>query len=990
MTPGGTPTIYTIPAGRSFVDCLVDGLLNEAGDDPMAVAEVLVLLPNRRSCRALREAFLRVAGGRPLLLPDLRPLGEVDEDELLVADTLSDGGVDLPPAVSPVRRRLLLADLIQHHAPEPIAADQAIGLASDLARLLDQVQIERLDFARLAGLVPDRYAVHWQKTLGFLQLLTDRWPERLAAEGWLDPADRRNRLLEAQTRNWQNEPPSRRIIAAGSTGSIPAAADLLEVVARLPRGAVVLPGLDRHLDADSRGAAGEDPTHPQFGMLRLLARMAVPPDSVPDWTGGPADSPATEARRTLVTEIMRPASTTEAWRDLSILDAAALDGIERVDCVHESEEAKVIALALREALRTEGVTAALVTPDRGLARRVAAELLRWGLEIDDSAGLPLDQTPPGVFLRLVAEMAEQRFPPVATLAALKHPLAACGLGRDNFRAAVRRWEQLCLRGPRPPAGLVGLRRSVPNNLVSDQREAVERLLDRLDAALSDFERAMSRPDAPFSDLLDAHIRAAEAIAAEADAPGFGRLWAGEAGEALAEFIAETRESSDVVGAIEPSAYPAALTALMSDRMVRPRHGRHPRLHIWGPLEARLQRADFVVLGGLNEGSWPREPDPDPWLSRPMQAEFGLPLPERRIGLSAHDFAVAACSTRVLLTRAEKAQGTPTVPSRWLSRLRAVLEATGNDPGVGRLTQWQYWQALLDRPQASRRIAPPAPRPPVRARPRRLSVTRIESWMRDPYSIFARHILGLKALDPLEADPTAADRGTVIHEALDRFIREAKDDLPEDAEARLLAIGKEQFRSVLAHPVVHAFWWPRFERVARWFIAQERARRPEIEESFTEVRGEIMLPAAVGDFVLTAHADRIDRLRGGGYAVLDYKTGQPPSQKDLRNGYAPQLPLEAAIAAAGGFGCLPPAPVHALSFWRLSGGAPPGEIRSVSADLTELIGSAMAGLQMLVDVFDHETTPYAAVPDPAKAPRYNDYAHLARIAEWAGLQGEEGR
>lgn len=526
---------------------------------------------------------------------------------------------------------------------------------------------------------------------------------------------------------------------------------------------------------------------------------------------------------------------------------------------------------------------------------------------------------------------------------------------------------------------------MPESLASTEKSRIAALLDALEATTAGLSEALSESRPPLAALLDAHIRSAEA-AAETD--GEGGLWLGEDGEALAEFLDEARAAADALPAVETDSYPALFTALLAGRVVRPRFGRHPRLHIWGPLEARLQHADLIVLGGLNEGNWPRDPDPDPWLSRPMQVQFGLPPPERRIGLAAHDFASALAAPRVVLTRAEKSEGAPSVPSRWLSRLDAVLRAGDDHPRLETTGQWLAWQAALDRPDRPRRVSPPAPRPPIEVRPRALSVTQIESWMRDPYSIFARHILKLRPLEPLEADPAAADRGNIIHAALDRFVAAFPDALPADAEDRLREIGQTAFADALAHPVVHAFWWPRFERVADWFVAVERERRPRLAHSATERRGTLTIEAPGGPFLLSAHADRIDRLLAGGYAVLDYKTGAPPPPRELLEGHAPQLPLEAAIARAGGFEGLAAAPVESLAFWRLSGGATAGEIKEVDEDIEALASAALEGLRELVTAFDDPAVSYAAAPDAARAPRFNDYAHLARLLEWAGFPEDE--
>ena len=987
------PSVFTIPAGLSFVDTLAYGVIDDIGADPLALSDCLILLPNRRACRALREGFLRVTDGRPLLLPEMRPIGETDEDELLLSNMPPEEGTPLAPAMPPLRRQLLLTRMIRDQSPATgkISLEHATHLAANLCKLLDQVQTESLDFDKLKTIVPDRYAEHWQKTLELLSVITDRWPEKLASEGCVDPAERRNLLLHKQIAAWKVAPTERRIIAAGSTGSIPAVAELLCCVAELPNGTVVLPAFDTFMDDNTATAAMEDQTHPQFGMLRLLQMMELPQLQVRNWPlNEEAERQITNnaERRKLISQIMRPASTTDTWRELPTISKSALAGLDRVDCAGEAEEAKVIALALRQSLQNPGQTAALVTPDRNLARRVASELRRWDIKIDDSAGVPLAETPPGLFLKLVAEMVAKNFAPVSTLAALKHPFACCGSDRNSFRRQVRQWEIEALRGPRPEPGLEGLMRSLPADMKPEMHADARSLLHALKGATNPFANAMSSSEIPIGELLTAHIAAAVALSADPTVAGETKIWEKEAGETLAEFIIELDQAAAVLGPIDPEIYPALFSTLMNSRVVRPHYGRHPRLNIWGPLEARLQDADFLILGGMNEGNWPRDPNPDPWLSRPMQTSFGMPLPERRIGLAAHDFATMACANNVLMTRAEKSSGSPTVPSRWLARMQAVLMASDCKGSSGLSSQWLLWERALDKPDRDRRIRPPTPCPPLHARPRKLSVTRIETWMRDPYAIYARHILGLRPLDQLEADPAAADRGNIIHEILDRFIQSMPGDLPADAEQQLTDIGQDVFQSVAGHPVVKAFWWPRFLRVAVWFIEVERQRRHILQSSSTEVRGTLTLPAPAGDFTLTAVADRIDYLAEGGYTILDYKTGAPPTDKDIKNGFAPQLPLEAAIASAGGFEGLGPNDVTGLAFWRLSGGAPAGAIRDVKGNLEKISEEARDGVLSLVSSFDNPETPYNSVPDNDHAPRFNDYAHLARIAEWAGLLNED--
>ncbi|HYM01845.1 MAG TPA: double-strand break repair protein AddB, partial [Stellaceae bacterium] len=691
------------------------------------------------------------------------------------------------------------------------------------------------------------------------------------------------------------------------------------------------------------------------------------------------------ARQRLVSEALRPAPESDRWRDIAGVDASMLDGLMRLDCASPQDEATVIALLLRQCLEHPGETAALVTPDRSLARRVAAELRRWDIEIDDSAGAPLNKTPPGVFLRLMLDVATENLAPLPLLAALKHPLAAGGAASGTFRALVRRLELAVLRGPRPAPGFAGLR------AMTRRGDAVlASLIDGLEAAFAPLISALATRNSSITTLVAAHVAAAEALAASGEESGAARLWREDAGEAAAEFLDQLLQAAAGLSPLDGADYPALFEALLAGPVVRPRFGRHPRLAIWGLLEARLQRADLMILGGLNDGTWPPQVESDPWLSRPMRRDFGLPPPERRIGIAAHDFAQALGARRVALTRATRVEGAPTVPSRWLLRIDTVLRAAGLEGKLGLRIEPLAWQENLDKTDRTKPLTPPEPRPPVAARPRRLSVTQVETWMRDPYAIYAREILRLRALDPIDADPGAADRGQFIHAALDAFLRAFPDRLPGDAEAQLLRLGREAFGTALERPGVRAFWWPRFERIARWFVAHDAQRRAELAETRSEVKGRLELNGPAGGFLLTAQADRIDRRRDGGAVLIDYKTGAVPLAADISLGYSPQLPLEAAIAESGGFAGIAPAAIATLEYWRLTGGDPPGVVippGKDEADLRKLIDEALQGLNALIVRFDDRETPYRAVPRPDKAPRYSDYAHLARVKEWS--VAEEG-
>jgi ATP-dependent helicase/nuclease subunit B len=978
--------LFTIATERRFADELARVVLAEHGGDPLALADVLILLPTRRSVRALREAFLRAADGTPTILPRMAPLGDVDDGDWEIASGDGDA-LTLPPAIDPAEREALLAQLVAAFTDDqghPIAqsAAQALKLARELGRLLDELAIEGVSFSQLEGLVEGNFASHWQRTLRFLAIVGEHWPQMLAARGQIDAIERRTLAIRNQANRWRTRPPQMPVIAAGSTGSQPATRDLLAAIAELPQGAVVLPGLDQDMDEASWEAL--DPSHPQYGLRELLTALGRTRADVQEWPGAASGS----ARHFLITELMRPAETSDAWVKP---EPASLEHVTRADCATPHQEALVVALALRSVLDTRGRTAALVTPDRGLARRVAAELKRWRIDIDDSAGTPLVDTPSAALLHALIAVVDAGFAPVELLALLKHPLCTLGLDRASVLDATRRLDRKCLRGLKPAPGLPSIRARVDEAKFGDpgDRAAVKALLDRLDQATQSLVELMhgnAEPDA----LLAATIAAAEKISPPET------LWSGEAGSALADVLGRLRTAWANHPAIASGEWPGLFAAMLEPETIRPAFGRHPRLSIWGPLEARLQRADLLVLGGLNDGTWPPAVETGPWINRPMRAELGLQQPERRIGLSAHDFVAALAAERVLLTRAEREGGAPTVPSRWLARLDALF---GYEPGStapvpeyiqrGRRS-FIAWAEAIDRPDIYAPWPRPEPRPPVEARPTRLSVSSVEQWRRDPYGLYARRILRLEALDPLEAELGAADRGNALHKALDEFLSlHPSGVLPPDAVREFEGLGEKHLAELLTAPAERAFWWPRFQRLARWFVAEENARRSTGTRLLTsESNAAMTIGPASRPLRIEARADRVDELERGIWEIIDYKTGRVPTKKELEALFAPQLLLEAAMAERGGFEKIDgKAKTVRLSYWQANGLDDGGKVSEIEGS-DELVAEMMVLVEKMADHFARPGTAYPALPWPAHGPYFNDYAHLERITEWSTAGGGE--
>ncbi|MBP6012867.1 MAG: double-strand break repair protein AddB [Alphaproteobacteria bacterium] len=996
--------LYTIPAGAAFADELARGFLKRFSkpDDPFAISRALILLPTRRAIRTLGEAFARVTPGGVAVLPRMRALGDFDDAPSLLEDDSDDAtrelAPDLPPPLSPLRRELLLAKLIQQWslnlAKEEDARTlgaatpaHAVKLARELAALLDQATAEGLAWERLQTLVPHELARHWEKTLTFLSILSEAWPKLLISEGASDPATHRDMALRRAAERWKSAPPDFPVVAAGSTGSVPATAELLRAIAYLSNGAVVLPGVDLELDREAWEAA--ESGHPQHGMRQLLAKMDATRGDVEPWVDGLA---VARARSRLIAEALRPAATTPAWRDLVAERRGVIeDGLRGLSILHArtaSEEALAIACALRAAIETPGKTAALVTPDRTLARRVAGELKRWGIAIDDSGGTPLAHTVPGRFLCLLADAAAEEFAPVPLLALLKHPLTVLAFAeRSEARALAVELEEHVLRGLRPPAGIAGLRK------VLDPKSACLKLVEQLELACGAFAAAMASGEHDATVLVRLHREAAEMASSIAKSTALP-LWEREAGEAALALFEQLAEAAADVGlTMDGTSYAAFIRTVMDAVPVRPNVGQHPRLSILGPLEVRLQHADLMILGGLNEGVWPPATDPGPWLNRPMRRELDMSQPERRVGLSAHDFAQAAACAEVLLTRSEKDAGAPTTPSRWLTRLSILVDGAG----LGERLRDHQWLAIargLDLPLLPPKpVEPPEPRPPVAARPRELPVTQIELWVRDPYALYARQILKLKPLDPIDMMPAASDRGNVIHDALEAFVKTYPKDLPPEDEAlrALMRCGEEAFGMLLTRPGVQGFWWPRYERIARWFLGLERGRRANALQVLAEQRGAITFAAPFGPFKLSAKADRIELLADHTIAIADYKTGTVPTTKQVQTGLSPQLTLEAAIALEGGFAGISAASVTELVYIGLKGASVAGQEIIVDFDgetPDQAAARAKAGLMKFVAAYDSPEMAYLSKPRVLLERHAGDYDHLARVKEWSSGEDDE--
>ncbi len=997
------PNLWSIPAHRGFADALVAGLLPRYGGDALGLARLTLLLPSQRAIRSVTEAFVRALGEQDavggLLLPRMVVLGDLDLDEALGALLDPLDGPDVPPAADVTARWLRLAALIRQ-----IEGDEAPKGAALLRRAWEAGQT--MDRLAVEGIAPEtllseeivalvgEQAGHWQdSTRGFLKLMA-HWRADLETQSRVDPPTRRNLLFAHAARAWKAGPPKHPVLAAGVTSASPALADLLRVVSELPEGGVVLPDLDLTLDDvvwDELGQAGhpEEPggppfgrsdaaTHPQYHLKLLLNRMGIARGEVQLWQrSGPASAPPERARA--ISNLFLPPQASARWVDLPEKQRR-LAAVRLMESGHPGEEAQAIALLMREALETPEKRVALVTPDRALAGRVVAHLARWGIGADDSGGQPLSQTLAGRFLLLLAEVAGEQAPPVPLIALLGHPLVKAGEARPRWLESVRALD-LLLRGPRLDAGLAPIAGVIENKASPRRKAALAGWWGQVEAMLSPLMAAAREEALPLSTLLDALITCGEALCGQG-------LWGEADGRALASFVDGLRNASDGADLpIPPRDLPAVLRDAMDRVSVRPAWGGHARVAIYGLLEARMGRADLVICGGLTEGVWPGSPKPDPLLPPAVLRQLGVPGADFRIGLAAHDLAACLGAPEVVLSWARRDEGAPVIPSRFVLRVMAMLgEKLAKDH---RETRIPAWAGGLD---VGRKV-PPHPRPqPMPSREQRLvdiAVTALDRLRADPYQFYAQAILGLRSIDALDAQPSPAWRGTAVHDILDAWHKAGA------VPGTLAATAGVVLDSMQAHPLERSLWRPRLVAALEWIDSEVTALVKEGRRVIaTEIKGEMK----VDGIRIHGRADRIDRNPDGSLAVVDYKTGAPPSGKQVQAGFALQLGLIGMIAGDGGFAGAEGEATR-FEYWSMTRRrkGEPGfgwrdepileKPKRSGIPREDFLPETEKFLREAIARWLLGSEPFTARLNPDIA-GYNDYDQLMRLDEWLGLLGDE--
>lgn len=1015
------PNVFTIEPNRSFLKSLaktLDKELLKSEEDKLLWSDTIILLPTKRAARALAQEFMDVRDEQATILPRIRTLGDIDPDDM----NLHELDFDNSPTISTMARKFILAQLIakknevEGWRGDPVAA---LGGADALADLLESAELvaiggNGIDWSKLDDLVKNKeLAEHWQKSTEFLKIITAMWPQYLKDNGLIDPATKRRQSIEKLAQNWEINPPKHPVIIAGSTGAIPATRELMRVVSRLQKGAIILPGLDKQMGKAWDFIKNEE-GHPQRILHDTIAHIGVVRDEVRNWPDDDITPDYLKARRIILNEALTPKDATADW--LNRVNEIGkenikkgLEGISLIKAESEDEEANAIAIEMRKTLEEDGKTCVLITPNQDITRRVCSKMAKWNIRLDNSSGMSISETSLGIYFELVMKILGDNSEPNALVALLNHPNTNFGMDKWELRLAASELEIEFLRCARRDYCLNDLLKRIEDeeayNLAKheDNKPKYEKSKNLVLNIIKTFEEIGDFTGNNVTDVAQYFLTACEAIAKSDDIEG-DIIWKGQSGNAAASFFNDVFEHGHLYGAPNLEKGLEIIASLMVKIVVRPINA-HPRLAILGPLEARLLRYDKYILAGLDEGVWPKPPDIDPFLSRPMRKELGLQARDLRISLSAHDFAQMAANPNVIITSCAKRGGSPAVLSRWLWRIITLTNgAMGKEEAKKELDKGAESLKL------ARQIAPkkddkkydvaPKPKPPIDARPNEFSATQIETWIRDPYKIYAQKILNLRELDPIGGEVSSKERGTAIHAAMERIIN-WQENPPKNPEAELMLYFREELEKAgftgddLEEEVEN------LKPSAALLAKNEIEKLKKGYHFYAEKWISTTLETQAGALKLKAKVDRIDVLNGKDEAteIWDFKTGLPPSDKEISILKAPQLPVTALILSQRPRTGFEYGKVTGFGHIKIGGKNPqirPYEFgkakRGGDTNLTqdEMIERTQNTLNYLYETYSDPNMPYLSKPRPkfVKRGNYEDMIdRLARRIEWANAESE---
>ncbi len=919
------PNVFNIPANYHFFESLFDLAEKKFGEQ---LPEVKFFLPNRRSCREFREIFL---AKKSTFLPQIKAISDIsyedffdflpnqtakDEiDELLQINVLQ--GLDY---------LFFLSKEIQKQSVfgEDLDFEHAFKIALNLQNLFDEIEREEIDLSKLNEIDDSNLSQHRLLTLDFLKNFHVKIKNSLLKKNIFFASASQNFIIQKFVSLLENQGSKAPIVIAGSTGSVSFSAKLIRAISQ--KNYVVLYG------ATNENFTEEN--HPQFFLNRLIQFLKIEKKTITQ-IAEEKFCLSSNTRQNLISLMVLPSAETLKWQEIYKhldIEKTAQDltkNFRLIEAKNEIEEAKIIKLILHEALQNNKTTA-LITNNDKLASLVKLELTQDNLPFNDARNLSIFNSHLVNFLLLILELIESDFNSHSLLAILKNPL--CSHSKD--KEILADFEIKILRQDRANSGLDGIKKKLKDEEVL--REFFNKFCFELVSG---------------SHTLASHTASLIKTAENLSKKTWSQLLEQEPAQIeLFEFF-EKLKTQQI--ALDKKNLLSLFKNLLSQVSYFEKSDAGAPIQILSTIEARLLNYDLVVIASLNEGDFPQI-ESENWLGKKIKKDLGIDRTLKKVGQSAYDFCNYLSNESVVLTRCKSSNGAVLIESPFLLKFKTICQKIGVSLDCG-----EKYFALLAKQNSSesRQIEPANPKPKIEIRPKKISVTEISKLLSSPYDIYAKKILQLEELEKIDFEPSYAEFGSFIHEALEEFVKNPKD-------ANFFKKAEEIFEKYFLFSEAKLIWWPKFENIFADFVKEN--------ERFLNFKNRVEISAelAVLDVTIRGKIDRTITNDEGETEIFDYKTGQVPSKIDVLRGANPQLTIAALMLAEE--------KISALNYWKLSSSSP-SEIKKIcdnSEEILILTAAAKAGLTKLFEFFTNEENGYLATENST----YGDYQNLARIEE----------
>jgi ATP-dependent helicase/nuclease subunit B len=939
-------------------------------------------MPNRRSANALRTVFLEEIESGSRILPSIEAIGDLDEKAIVLSGVDSDSLLEYlksqKTSLEIGYRLLLLRETMLNYSHSSI--EQAMGLSKELDVFLRDIENYEIDFSKLDNLVGEDLAIHWQQILDFLKNFGTRWQDLLNKHNIASTYGNRVSSVRFYEKILKKVGLKNPLLMVGNFEPSESTLNLMKTLLKCDNAYLIFKGLENVMTAEE--CQSIDETHSHFLSEKTLEKLALDKRSMVNLRYPEYKTIGNDSLQSLYISMLPP-ELTYRWQNNDKI--CELKHIQYIECREIHDELNLIMVYLLDHIAKNGLKNIALVANQELSQRLELLLSYWNIPFNNNYGKKFILHGVVRYLMLIVEVYNENYRANKLLSLLKNNFTRFGYDREKLLKNIQLFEEYILHNGVNRNGMESYRvnlRSVENE---QTREDLTEFFDRIESYFA----ILDGKNLPLEKLVQNHLQLAEKLAGSVENDGADILWhSEESGEKVRElFYGELLLQSKYFGNSNIADYEYILNFLISERSYSDDYSLYPAVNITSVQEAQLINYDLVIIANLNDGANPMNTPPDPWMSRKMRIDLGLPPRETEIGKSYFNLIQLVAQKKVLLTRSRNVDGTPSIKSRFLQRLETMLHCNGlglatNEAIVRGFQKYHSFEYNLENNIYKVR---PQPKPPVNLRPRNLSATNIDLLNLNPYDIYVKKILALKKTNPLEKENIHARVGIILHSIFERYSRDYEKYRRSGSGALALLVKDTLDHSFANDQLLTELYYDRVLETTRYFIELDERSRKENYSITLEDWNECDLGAGK-NFFLSARIDRMEKLNNS-MRIIDYKTGTAPSKTDIICGWRLQLPVEALILSKS----RPGIDIESLQYWlvkqknckvtEINDGEKMRGTNNIIL-IRELVKKTEEFVMKLVDLFDNEFTGYTATN---RNSHYSDFNHLSRLEEW--LYGE---